>query len=142
MATGGASGSHNSRNRPLWLLPTFRDDYWMEEDTNPKEYYAGLRREWAFRAEEQEGLVRDLSNLGAPIPQRRTIGMPRRTRNDYEEVVAQVRIENNNMLISRCRYFMLQLATEMAEASGRQLTMDERRHVLMNDEYLSAFMFD
>lgn len=137
MATGGEGGSNNSRTRPLWLLPAYRDDYWTLEDTDPKEYYAGLRCEWAFRVDEQAGLVNDLANLGAPIPNRRSLTMPRRTRYDYEEAVEQVRVENNTMLISRCRYLMLQLATEMAEASGRQLTPAERLHILTNDKYIS-----
>ena len=43
------------------------------------------------------------------------------------------------MLMQRCRYFMLQLATEMAEASYRDLTVIERNNVLNNEKYLSDY---
>lgn len=43
------------------------------------------------------------------------------------------------MLMRRCRYFMLQLATEMAEASQRALTSEERTKALNNEKYLSDY---
>ena len=33
----------------LWLLPNYNDDYRQEKFSDLKEYYAGLRREWAFK---------------------------------------------------------------------------------------------
>ena len=63
--------------------------------------------------------------------------MPRSNVVDYEKVVKQIRKENNLMLLRRCRYYMLQLAGEMATATQRELTPNERNNVLSYDEYLS-----
>ncbi|KAG5529179.1 hypothetical protein RHGRI_029759 [Rhododendron griersonianum] len=43
------------------------------------------------------------------------------------------------MLLRRCRYYMLQLAREVAEANGRELTPRERSNVLANNKYLSDY---
>jgi hypothetical protein len=56
---------------------------------------------------------------------------------DYEKVVKQIRKENNLMLLHYCRYYMLQLAEEMATATQKELTPNERNNVLSYDEYLS-----
>ena len=63
--------------------------------------------------------------------------MPRSNVVNYEKVVKQIRKENNLMLLRRCRYYMLQLAEEMATATQRELTPNERNNVLSYEEYLS-----
>ncbi|KAL7192809.1 hypothetical protein ACSBR2_024597 [Camellia fascicularis] len=65
--------------------------------------------------------------------------MRRRNMGDYEQVVNRIKKENNRMLLRRCRRFMLQLATKMAEVSNRELTVIERNNVLNNDKYLSDY---
>lgn len=122
-----------------WILAPFRNQYWRERRSSPKDYYAGLRQEWAFRLEEQEGLYNDLQELSSPVPHRRAIQMRRENKLDYERAVKRIRRENNRMLLRRCRYYMLQLAREVAEASGRELTPRERSNVLANNKYLSDY---
>ncbi|CAL5361009.1 unnamed protein product [Camellia sinensis] len=135
----GAGSSRQQRNQKVWLLPPFTYDYKSEKYSSPKDYYAGIRAEWAFRVTEQEGLFNDLRNFGAPVPHRRSLTMARRNVSDYEKAVSRIKKENNRMLMRRCRHFMLQLATEMAEASNRDLTVIERNNVLNNEKYLSDY---
>ncbi|CAL5330584.1 unnamed protein product [Camellia sinensis] len=134
MFLGGSS--RQQRNQKVWLLPPFTYDYKSEKYSSPKDYYAGIRAEWAFRVTEQEGLFNDLRNFGAPIPHRRSLTMARRNVSDYEKAVSRIKKENNRMLMRRCRHFMLQLATEMAEASNRDLTDSQfRNHSHGNSEF-------
>jgi hypothetical protein len=63
--------------------------------------------------------------------------MPRSNVVNYEKVVKQIRKENNLLLLRRCRYYMLQLAKEMATATQRELTPNESNNVLSYEEYLS-----
>jgi hypothetical protein len=63
--------------------------------------------------------------------------MPRSNVVNYEKVVKQIRKENNLLLLRRCRYYMLQLAKEMATATQRELTPNESNNVLGYEEYLS-----
>ncbi|CAL5343644.1 unnamed protein product [Camellia sinensis] len=131
--------SCRQRNLKVWLLPPFTYDYKSEKYSSPKDYYAGIRAEWAFRVTEQEGLSNDLRNFGAPVPHRRSLTMARRNVSDYEKAIKKA---NKRMLMRRCRHFMLQLATEMAEASNRDLTVIERNNVLNNEKYLSDYYID
>ncbi|CAL5351808.1 unnamed protein product [Camellia sinensis] len=139
IAMPSAGSSRQQRNQKVWLLPPFTYDYKSEKYSSPKDYYAGIRAEWAFRVTEQEGLFNDLRNFGAPVPHRRSLTMARRNVSDYEKAVSRIKKENNRMLMRRCRHFMLQLATEMAEASNRDLTVIERNNVLNNEKYLSGY---
>ncbi|CAL5415834.1 unnamed protein product [Camellia sinensis] len=139
MSSRGAGSSRQQRNLKVWLLPPFSYDYKSEKYSSPKDYYAGIRAKWVFRATEQEGLFNDLRNFGAPVPHRRSLTMARRNVSDYEKAVSRIKKENNRMLIRRCRHFMLQLATEMAEASNRDLEVIERNNVLNNEKYLSDY---
>ncbi|KAH7846468.1 hypothetical protein Vadar_014324 [Vaccinium darrowii] len=123
----------------VWILPRFKDPYWKEKRSSPKDYYVGLREEWKFRVEEQEGLVADLRNMGVRIPHRRPLEMRRTNKHEYEAAVARIKEENNRMLMRRSRYFMLQLAIEMAEANGRELTENEHNNALNNEKYLSDY---
>uniref|UniRef100_A0A2N9HYF3 Aminotransferase-like plant mobile domain-containing protein n=2 Tax=Fagus sylvatica TaxID=28930 RepID=A0A2N9HYF3_FAGSY len=120
-----------------WILPRFADNYVREKYTDRREYYAGLRREWEYRYNESNTLYTDLVVLGAPLPDRVSLTMPRSNVVNYEKVVKQIRKENNLMLLRRCRYYMLQLAEEMATATQRELTPNERNNVLSYEEYLS-----
>ncbi|KAL7241243.1 hypothetical protein ACSBR2_006796 [Camellia fascicularis] len=139
MSSWGASSSHRRSLSKVWLLPPFSYDYMTEKYSSPKDYYTGIRAEWAFRVTEQESLFNDLRNLEAPIPHRRSLNMPRLNVGDYEQVVSRIKKENNRMFLQRCRHFMLQLATEMVEASNRELTVTERNNVLNNEKYLSDY---
>ena len=53
-----------------WMLPRFPDNYRRERDSDEREYYAGLRREWDFRVNESNALHDDLVRLGAPLVDR------------------------------------------------------------------------
>ncbi|KAL7208409.1 hypothetical protein ACSBR1_030210 [Camellia fascicularis] len=139
MSSRGAGSSRQRRLLKVWLLPLFSYAYMSEKYSSPKDYYAGIRAEWAFRITEQESLFNNLCNLGAPVPHRHSLSMPRRNVGDYEEAVSRIQKENNRMLLRRCRHFMLELATEVAEASNRELTITERNHVLHNEKYLSNY---
>uniref|UniRef100_A0A2N9GHS8 Aminotransferase-like plant mobile domain-containing protein n=1 Tax=Fagus sylvatica TaxID=28930 RepID=A0A2N9GHS8_FAGSY len=136
-------GPHGVRNSGItmasnnWILPRFADNYVREKYTDRREYYAGLRREWEYRYNESNTLYTDLVVLGAPLPDRVSLTMPRSNVVNYEKVVKQIRKENNLMLLRRCRYYMLQLAEEMATATQRELTPNERNNVLSYEEYLS-----
>nr|POE71207.1 hypothetical protein CFP56_29039 [Quercus suber] len=50
-----------------WMLPRFPDNYKRERDSDEREYYAGLRREWDFRVNESNALHDDLVRLGVPL---------------------------------------------------------------------------
>ncbi|KAI8530669.1 hypothetical protein RHMOL_Rhmol11G0077600 [Rhododendron molle] len=65
--------------------------------------------------------------------------MRRKNMRDYEGAVERIRRENNRMLLRKCRYYMFQLAKEVAETSGRKLTPRERSNVLANNKYLSDY---
>ena len=139
MSSRGAGSSRQQRNPKVWLLPPFTYDYKSEKYSSPKDYYAGIRAEWAFRVTEQEGLFNDLCNFVAPVPHRRSLTMASRNVSDHEKAVSRIKKENNRMLMRRWRQFKLQLATEMAEASNRDLTVIERNNVLNNEKYLSDY---
>ncbi|KAG5565615.1 hypothetical protein RHGRI_001504 [Rhododendron griersonianum] len=94
MENGGASSR-------VWILSKFKDPYWKEKRTSPKDYYVGLRQEWKFRVEEQEGLVNDLRNMGVRVPHRRSLEMPTTNKREYEAAVSRIKEENNRMLMRR-----------------------------------------
>ena len=57
---------------------------------------------------------------------------------EYEIAVKHVWKENNRMMVHKCRYYMLQLATDMvATVFGRELTTIGWSTVLSNEQYLS-----
>ena len=51
----------------LQIISEYNDDYRQLKFSNPKEYYAGLRREWVLRVQESENLVSQLCEIGSPI---------------------------------------------------------------------------
>ena len=132
MAGGASHGGSNRR----WILPEYFDGYRHFRVSDPKEYYAGLRREWAFRVNESELIVEQLRELGAPCVRRSSLSMQRRNRSEYEVAVRRIREENNRMFIRRSRFYMLKLATNQANAMGRTLTETEINNVLNNSSYI------
>ena len=62
-----ACGSSYSGRDRIWLLSEYNDGYRQFRRSDPKEYYAGLRREWAFRVNKSDLIVAQLRDLGAPI---------------------------------------------------------------------------
>ena len=134
--------SYSGRDR-IWLLPEYSDGYRQLRRSDPKEYYAGLRREWAFRVNESNVIVAQLRDLGAPIVRRSSLSMQRTNRSEYEIAVNRIREENNRMCIRRSRYYLLQLATNQATAMGRTLSHTEVNNVLNNPSYVLDYeMFD
>ena len=120
-----------------WMLPHFPDNYRTKRDSNEREYYARLQREWDFRVNESNALHNDLLQLGAPIVERSSLTLPRKNKHQYERAVTKIKKENNLMILRRSRYHMLQLAEELAAATNRQLTPAERNNVLNYEDYLS-----
>ena len=131
---GGSS--HGGRGRK-WILPEYKDGYHHLRVSDPKEYYAGLQREWAFRVNEAKLIVEQLHELGAPCVRRLSLSMQRRNRAEYEVAVKRIREENNRMFIRRSRYYMLKLANNQATAMGRTLTQAEVHNVVNNPAYIS-----
>ena len=107
--------------------------------SDPKEYYAGLRREWAFRVNEAEIVVEQLWELGAPIVRRLALSMQRNNHTEYERAVKRIREENNRMFIRRSRYYMLKLANNQASSMGRSFTQIEVNNILNNPVYISDY---
>ena len=133
---------HFSRNSEItmasnnWILPRFADNYVREKYTNIREYYAGLKLEWEYCYNESNTLHNNLVVLRAHLPDRVSLTMLRSNVVNYEKIVKQIRKENNLMLLDHCWYYMLQLAEEMATATQKELTPNERNNVLSYDEYL------
>ena len=70
-----ADGSSNGSRGIKWVLPEYDDGYRHLRVSDPKEYYAGLRQEWAFRVTEAELVVEQLNELGAPCVRRLSLSM-------------------------------------------------------------------
>ena len=73
-----------------WMLPRFPDNYRRERDSDEKEYYAGLRREWDFRVNESNALHDDLMQLGAPLVDHVSFTLSRRNMHQYECAVTTI----------------------------------------------------
>ena len=130
----------------IWLLRQRDDDYYSLRYTDPKEYFAGVRREWAFRRKESDQLRNDLIGLGAKLLVRDSLGVyPARNVNDswgeYRRLVIKImeliREENNRMLLRLCHFYMLKLAKDSAAASGREMSFEEECQLLQNPHYIS-----
>ena len=120
-----------------WMLPRFLDNYRRERDSDEREYYVGLQREWDFHVNESNVLHDDLVQLGAPLVDRVSLTLSRRNMHQYERAMTKIKKENYLMILRRSRYHMLQLAKELAAATKRQLTPAERNNVLNYEDYLS-----
>ena len=119
-----------------WMLPRFPDNYRRERDSNEREYYVGLRREWDFYVNESNALHDDLVQLEVPLVDCRSLTLPRQNLHQYERAVKKIKKENNLMILRRSGYHILQLAEELAATTNRQLTLVERNNVLNYKDYL------
>ena len=120
-----------------WMLPRFPDNYRRERDSDEREYYARLQREWDFRVNKSNALHDDLMRLGAPLVDRVSLTLSRRNMHQYERAVTTMKKENNLMILHKSKYHMLQLAEELATVTNRQLTPAERNNFLNYEDYLS-----
>ncbi|MCD9643940.1 hypothetical protein HAX54_031832 [Datura stramonium] len=119
------------------MLKERDNDFHMLQISDPREYYRGLKREWNYRYDESNHLVRELHDLGARIPRRFSLEMQRKNKDHYEITVKQIRKENNRILVRRCRYYILKLAVEQAQITNRLLSTSERASVLAHELYHS-----
>lgn len=123
-----------------WLLPCFPNNYARERNSDVREYYAGLRREWKFCINKSNALHNDVIFLRAPLVNRTSLTKPRRNVDEWRRVVYWICKENNLMLLRRSKYYMLQLVEELAIATNRQLTPREQNNILNYESYLSEWM--
>ena len=119
------------------MLPRFPDNYRREIDSDEREYYVGLQREWDFHMKEFNALHDDFLRLETPLVNRSSLTLPRKNMHQYERAVTKIKKQNNLMILRRSRYHMLQLAKELAAVMNRQLTSAERNNVLNYEDYLS-----
>ena len=71
------------------MLPHFPDNYRRERDSDEREYYAELRREWDFRVNESNALHDDLVQLRAPLVDRVSLTLSRQNMHQYERAVTK-----------------------------------------------------
>ena len=71
------------------MLPFFPDNYRRERDSDEREYYARLRREWEFCMNESNTLYDDLMRLGVPLVDRILLTLLRRNMHQYKRAVAK-----------------------------------------------------
>ena len=135
----------SSYNR-IWLLKERNDDFRTVRRSDPREFFAGVRREWAYRCEESERLRNDLIALSCSVPVRDSFAMFPQTHqgrswSEYKRVVIkaveQIRFENNRMLLRKGRYDMYELARTQVRALGRELSELEKTYLIQNPNYLS-----
>ena len=74
-----------------WMLPRFPDNYRRERDSNEREYYAGLQREWGFHVNEFNALHNDLMQLGVPLVNRSSLTLPRQNLHQYKRAVTKIK---------------------------------------------------
>ncbi|KAL8108225.1 hypothetical protein AgCh_024610 [Apium graveolens] len=135
--------SNTNRN---WLLIKRDDDYRSLRVIDAKEYFAGVRREWAYRREESDQLRDALLSMGLRVPTRHSIDIYSQAgdsptwagfRKKVIRAVTSIRKENNRMLLRRSRQYMYELARDSVCGIGRELTEDEQHRLLRNENYLS-----
>ena len=74
-----------------WMLPRFSDNYRTKRDSDEREYYVGLRREWDFRVNESNALHNDLVQLEAPLVDRVSLTLSRQNMHQYEHAVTEIK---------------------------------------------------
>ena len=72
-----------------WMLPRFPDNYRRERDSNEREYYTGLWREWDFRVNESNALHDDLMQLGAPLVDCISLTLSQQNMHQYERAMTK-----------------------------------------------------
>ena len=102
-----------------WMLPRFPNNYRRERDSDEREYYVGLRREWDFYVNESNALHDDLVQLEVPLVDCSSLTLPRQNLHQYKRAVTKIKRENNLMILRGSRYHMLQLAKELVVATNR-----------------------
>ena len=73
------------------MLSRFPDNYRTKRDSNEREYYAGLQREWDFRVNESNALHNDLMQLEAPLIDRVSLKLSWQNMHQYERVVTKIK---------------------------------------------------
>ena len=81
-----------------WMLPCFPDNYRRERDSNEREYYTGLRREWDFRVNESNALHDDLVRLGAPLVDCVSLTLSQQNMHQYERAVTKKKKEKERII--------------------------------------------
>ena len=89
------------------MLPRVPDNYRRERDSDTREYYAGLRREWDFRMNEFNALHDDLMRLKAPLVNRISLTLPQQNMDQYRSAMAKIKKENNLLLTLGITYYNL-----------------------------------
>ena len=75
------------------MLPRFPDNYRREIDSDEREYYVGLRREWDFHVKESNALHDDFLRLGTPLVNRSSLTLPLQNMHQYEHAVTKKKKE-------------------------------------------------
>ena len=74
-----------------WMLPRFPDNYRTKRDSDEREYYAGLWREWDFYVNESNALHDDLVQLEVPLVDRVSLTLSGRNMHQYERAVTKIK---------------------------------------------------
>ena len=74
-----------------WMLPCFLDNNRRERDSDAREYYAGLRREWDFHMNESNILHDDLVQLKVLLVNFISPTLPRQNMDQYQHVVVKIK---------------------------------------------------
>ena len=83
--------SHFPMSMRNWMLPRFPDNYRTKRDSDEREYYAGMRREWDFCVNESNALHDDLVQLGAPLADHVSLTLSQRNMHQYECAVTKIK---------------------------------------------------
>ena len=81
-----------------WMLPRFPDNYRRERDSDEREYYAGLQREWDFHVNKSNALHDDLLQLEAPLVNRSSLTLPQQNMHQYEHAVTKKKKKQRTIL--------------------------------------------
>ena len=73
------------------MLPRVPDNYRRERDSDTREYYAGLRREWDFHMNESNILHDDLVQLKVLLVNFISPTLPRQNMDQYQHVVVKIK---------------------------------------------------
>ena len=103
--------SHFPMSMCNWMLPRFPNNYRTKRDSDEREYYARLWREWDFRVNESNALHDDLVQLEAPLVDHVSLTLSQRNMHQQVPLYTQVMFavlhvllntSLNNTLSSHC----------------------------------------
>ena len=77
------------------MPPRFLDNYRGERDSDKREYYARLQREWEFRLNESNTLHDDLMRLEASLVDLISLILPQRNMHQYERAMTKKKKKKN-----------------------------------------------